>query len=85
MPESMFELYISVVIVMLTHFICLQRGGTEGSNSVPFNVNGGSSSIEEADLSLVGRSLIVNACPPIELADPGSTLTVVTPPEILSL
>lgn len=86
----------------LTHFICLQRGGRDGSISEPFNVCGGSSTIAVDERSAVGRSLMVKACPPmrssmsdinagtaekdipIASADPGSTLDVVTPPDMES-
>ena len=49
---------------LVTYFICLQRGGSEGSKSVPFRLYGGSKTIEDGDRSDVDLNLIVNACPP---------------------
>lgn len=47
-----------------------------------FIVNGGSRSIDDGECSVVGRSLITYAWPPIAFADPGRIRAVVTPPEI---
>ena len=59
-----------------THFICLNRKATFGSYAVVFVSYGFSRSIDVGERSAVGRSLIIAACPPMALAEPGRTKEV---------
>lgn len=65
-----------------TDFMCLQRGGDEESRWVPFKrLYGGSSTRDNGEPSLVDRSFMTNACPPIAFALPGRINDVDTPPD----
>lgn len=49
--------------VRITHFMCRHRGGVNESIEDPLRDSGGSKTIDEGDLSDVGRSFIMKACP----------------------
>lgn len=64
------------VMAMNIYFICRKRKWALGSYKVVLVSYGLSSSIPVGERSVGGRSLITAPCPPIALADPGSTSAV---------